>query len=72
MSLPSQLTSEHRHSSSCMDSLDSIRSLLQWELQGNNRKGLRGAGREGQLQEGGPEDLGRSPSKAHTDRCKYF
>lgn len=36
----------------CTDSLDTIRSLLQWELQSNNRKGLRGIGREGQLQEG--------------------
>lgn len=58
-SLPSRLTSEHR--------LHTLRSQRQWELQSNNRKGLRGAGREGQLQEGGPGLLGSSPSK-HTQR----
>lgn len=38
---------------SCTASLEN-QSLLQWELQSNNRKGLRGNGRDGKLQEQGP------------------
>lgn len=73
MSLPSQLTSEHRHISSCMDSLDTNQAITASVGATNQQqKGFERCWQKGATPGGGTWAIGQVPSQGTQRQVQVF